>query len=67
MLNVKRSNWCGSLRPDISKILWSTDSCQNNVSSDQYHMTISRAQVSTCSQAQIQDYFFAMVTTFFFV
>ena len=26
-------------------MLWSIDTCQNKVSADQYHMTISRAQV----------------------
>ena len=26
---------------------WSIDSCQNKVSADQYHLTVSRAQVST--------------------
>ena len=25
---------------------WSTDTCQNKVSADQYHVTISRAQVA---------------------
>ena len=29
----------------ISSILWSIDTCQNKVSADQYHVTISRAQV----------------------
>ena len=28
-------------------MLWSIDSCQNKVSADQYHLTVSRAQVST--------------------
>ena len=28
-------------------MLWSIDSCRNKVSSDQYHLTVSRAQVST--------------------
>ena len=28
-------------------MLWSVDSCQNRVSADQYHLTISRAQVLT--------------------
>ena len=28
-------------------MLWSTDSCQNKVSADQYHLSVSRAQVST--------------------
>ena len=28
-------------------MLWSIDSCQNKVSADQYHLSVSRAQVST--------------------
>ena len=28
-------------------MLWPIDSCQNRVSADQYHLTVSRAQVST--------------------
>ena len=28
-------------------MLWSTDSCQNRISADQYHLTIPRAQMST--------------------
>ena len=28
-------------------MLWSSDSCQNKVSADQYHLTVPRAQVST--------------------
>ena len=28
-------------------MVWSIDSCQNKVSADQYHLTVSRAQVST--------------------
>ena len=28
-------------------MLWSIDSCQNKVSADQYHLTVSRTQVST--------------------
>ena len=27
--------------------IWSIDSCQNRVPADQYHLTVSRAQVST--------------------
>ena len=27
--------------------IWSIDSCQNRIATDQYHMTISRAHVST--------------------
>ena len=27
--------------------IWSIDSCQNRIATDQYQMTISRAQVST--------------------
>ena len=42
-------------KTDCSSMLWSImdnvsgsiDSCQNKVSADQYHLTISRAQVST--------------------
>ena len=30
-----------------TSMLWSIDSCQNRVSADQYHLTVSRAQVST--------------------
>ena len=30
-----------------TSMLWSTDSCQNRVSADQHHLTVSRAQVST--------------------
>ena len=30
-----------------TSMLWSTDSCQNRVSADQYHLTVFRAQVST--------------------
>ena len=29
-------------------MLWSIHSCQNRVSADQYHLTVSRAQVSAC-------------------
>ena len=32
---------------DCTSMLWSIDSCQNRVSADQYHLTVSRAQVST--------------------
>ena len=28
-------------------MLWSIDSCQNRISADQHHLTVSRAQVST--------------------
>ena len=30
-----------------TSMLWSVDRCQNRVSTDQYHLTVSRAQVST--------------------
>ena len=30
-----------------TSMFWSIDSCQNRVSADQYHLTVSRAQVST--------------------
>ena len=29
-------------------MFWSINSCQNRVPADQYHLTVSRAQVSTC-------------------
>ena len=32
---------------DCTSMLFSIDSCQNRVSADQYHLTVSRAQVST--------------------
>ena len=35
-----QENWYTSM-------LWSIDSCQNKVSADLYHLTVSRAQVST--------------------
>ena len=62
----------------VISMLWSTDSCQNRVVADQYHMTVLRVQFSThqgyvCfwsypldlnwSQAQLQMDFFAMVTS----
>ena len=31
----------------LTSIFWSIDSCQNRVPADQYHLTVSRAQVST--------------------
>ena len=34
-------------KTDCTSMLWSIDSCQNRVSADQYHLTVSRAQVST--------------------
>ena len=34
-------------KTDCKSMLWSVDSCQNKVSADQYHLTVSRAQVST--------------------
>ena len=34
-------------KTDCTSMLWSVDSCQNKVSADQYHLTVSRAQVST--------------------
>ena len=30
-----------------TSMLWSIDSCQNRISTDQYHLTVPRAQVST--------------------
>ena len=34
-------------KTDCTSMLWSIDSRQNRVSADQYHLTVSRAQVST--------------------
>ena len=34
-------------KADCTSLLSSIDSCQNRVSADQYHLTVSRAQVST--------------------
>ena len=34
-----------------TSMLWSTDTCQNKVSTDQYHVTISRAQVNSSSRS----------------
>ena len=34
-------------------MLWSTDTCQNKVSADQYHATISRAQVYSSSRSRV--------------
>ena len=62
----------------VISMLWSTDSCQNRVFADQYHMTVLQVQFSThqgyvffwsypldfnWSQAQLQMDFFAMVTS----
>ena len=33
--------------------LWSIDTCQNKVSADQYHVTISRAQVNSSSRSSV--------------
>ena len=35
----EKTNW--------TSMLWSVDSCQNRVSTDQYHLTLPRAQLST--------------------
>ena len=34
-------------------MLLSTDTCQNKVSDDQYHVTISRAQVNSSSRSSV--------------
>ena len=36
-----------------TSMLWSTDTCQNKVSADQYHVTISRAQVKSSSRSSV--------------
>ena len=49
--NVLLSHFLASLgdreETNCTSMLWSTDSCQNRVSADQYHQTVPRAQVST--------------------
>ena len=52
MFDFKLSSSFGSIGKLIlhtycTSMLWSIDSCQNRVSADQYHLTVSRAQVST--------------------
>ena len=72
---------CTSVHTSVATLismLWSTDSCQNKVFADQYHMTVLQVQFSThqvyvfflsypldfnWSQAQLQMDFFAMVTS----
>ena len=41
-----------------ASILWSIDTCQNKVSADPYHMTISQAQV--CSSSRSCCFFFKL-------
>ena len=36
-----------------TSMLWSIDTCQHKVSADQYHMTISRAQVYSSSRSRV--------------
>ena len=36
-----------------TSMLWSIDTCQNKVSADQYHVTISRAQVCRSSRSRV--------------
>ena len=36
-----------------TSMLWSIDTCQNKVSADQYHVTISRAQVYSSSRSHV--------------
>ena len=36
-----------------TSMLWSIDTCQNKVSADQYHVTISRAQVCSSSRSHV--------------
>ena len=52
MFNLTLSSQFGStgkmiLHTYCTLMLWSIDSCQNRVYADQYHLTVSRAQVST--------------------
>ena len=39
--------YCAHISSFCTSMLWSLDSCQNRASTDQYHLTVSRAQVST--------------------
>ena len=36
-----------------TSMLWSNDTCQNKLSADQYHVTISRAQVNSSSRSSV--------------
>ena len=36
-----------------TSLLWSNDTCQNKLSADQYHVTISRAQVCSSSRSRV--------------
>ena len=36
-----------------TSMLWSTDTCQNKVSADSYHVTITRAQVYSASRSRV--------------
>ena len=36
-----------------TSMIWSTDTCQNEVSADQHHVTISRAQVNSSSRSSV--------------
>jgi len=36
-----------------TSMLWSSDTCQNKVSADQYHVTISRTQAYTFSRSRV--------------
>ena len=52
VFNLTLSSWFGStgkliLHTYCKSMLWSIDNCQNRVTADQYHLTVSRAQVST--------------------
>ena len=41
------ASWGAQEKTNCTSILWSIDSCQNRVSADEYHLTVSPAQVST--------------------
>ena len=53
------SNWTFADIFDIrhrtywTSMLWLIDTCQNKVSADQYHVTISRAQVESSSRSAV--------------
>ena len=53
-------------KADCTSMLSSIDSCQNRVSADQYHLTVSRAQVST-HQGRVFFWSYPQVYLYFFL
>ena len=50
-----------------TSMLWSIDTCQNKVSADPYHVTISQAQVYSLSRSHVFVFFFFMKTLLYFI